>query len=300
MTPARVWRTSAVVVVAWLASVQGPSARSSAPISLNDVVRRVEAYVDSYGEQASIVVCTEHYEQHSQSSGSAAGARTLVSDFAIVRADTIRGWLGFRDVREVDSRKLADRDDRLAKVLMASEGRYDEARRLSDESARFNIGAIERNFNVPTTAFFFFTRENHGRFKFAARRVADDGTWEIGFKENSTPTLIRTPEGSSVRSSGTLWVQPDTGIVLRTVLTMEMISGRGNSIRRGTGQVDVTYRRVEDLKMWLPAAMDEQFEASQPLVLVRGGGGVPNAWDRVSGHAEYSEYRQFTTSVRIK
>ena len=35
----------------------------------------------------------------------------------------------------------------------------DEARRLSDESARFNIGPIVRNFNVPTAALFFFRPE---------------------------------------------------------------------------------------------------------------------------------------------
>ena len=196
-------------------------------------------------------------------------------------------------------RKLPDRDERLADVLMASEGRYDEARRLSDESARFNIGSIERNFNVPTTTLFFFIRDNHGRFKFAARRVMDDGTWEISFRETSTPTLIRTPDGSSVHVSGTLFVRPDTGIVVRTVLAMEMIAGRGATPRRGTGQVDVTYRRVEDLKMWLPASMDERFEASQQMPPGRNGS-VPAPWDRVSGHAEYSDYRQFTTSVRIK
>jgi hypothetical protein len=62
-----------------------------------------------------------------------------VSDFAIVRADAIHGWLGFRDVLEVDGRVVEDRQDRLARVLMASEGRYDEASRISDES-----GALQR------------------------------------------------------------------------------------------------------------------------------------------------------------
>ena len=39
-----------------------------APLSLKDVIRRVGAYVDSYGDRASIVVCTEKYEQHADGS----------------------------------------------------------------------------------------------------------------------------------------------------------------------------------------------------------------------------------------
>jgi hypothetical protein len=258
-------------------------------LSVKDVMKRAEGYVDSYGEKASIVVCTERYEQQARTSSSTETRRTLVSDFALVFADAIHGWLGFRDVLEIDGRRVGDREDRLAGVLMASQGRYDEARRLSDESARFNIGSIQRNFNVPTTTLFFFLPDNHDRFKFSARRVADDGTWEIAFKETRTPTLIRTPEGDSVHSSGTIWVRPDTGVIVRTLLQVDSVTGRTTTARRGHGQIDVSYKRVEALNMWLPAAMEEEFEASRQAM-----------WDRVTGHAEYSNYREFTTAVRIK
>jgi hypothetical protein len=259
-------------------------------LSLKDVMKRVEHYVAGYGEQASIVVCTERYDQQAQGSGMGPdGARTLVSDFALVYAGAIRGWLGFRDVLEVDGHRVSDREDRLARVLMGSEGRFDEARRVSDESARYNIGAILRTFNVPTAALFFFTPDNHDRFKFTARTVAPDGTWEIAFKETDRPTLIRTPDGYSVPSSGTIWVDPQTGTIVRTRLQIETLAGRGDRAQHGQGHIDVVYRRVEALNMWLPASMDEFFEVS-----------LKQVFDRVSGHAEYSNYRQFTTSVRIK
>jgi hypothetical protein len=259
-------------------------------LSVKDVVKRVERYVAGYGEQASIVVCTERYQQTALGSGTTADAsRTLVSDFALVYAGAIRGWLGFRDVLDVDGRQVTDRDDRLARVLMGSQGRFDEARRLSDESARYNIGAIERNFNVPTAALFFFTPDNHDRFKFTARAVAADGTWEIAFRETDRPTLIRTPDGMPVPSSGTIWVEPQAGTIVRTRLQVETIGGHGAHGQRGEGHVDVVYRHVDELNMWLPAAMEEQFEVSRGPV-----------FDRVLGHAEYSNYRRFTTSVRIK
>lgn len=263
---------------------------AQASLSVKDVMKRVEGYVASYGEKASVVVCSERYEQRAFGAGASGEAtRTLLSDFAIVRADAIRGWLGFRDVIEVDGRRVGDRDDRLASVLMASQGRFDEARRLSDEGARFNIGAIERNFNVPTSALFSFTPDNHDRFKFAARAVVNDGLWEIAFRETRTPTLIRTPEGRAVYSSGTICVRPDSGTIVRTMLELEMTEARGRAAQHGRGFVAVDYRPIETLGMWLPATMDESFE-------VRREGAV----DRVSGHAEYSNCRQFMTAVRIK
>lgn len=254
-------------------------------------MRRVGAYVDAYGQRASIVVATEHYTQQSRSMtiGYEPTMRRILADFAIVKVDTLRGWQGFRDVVEVDGERLPDRDDRLVRLLTESGGRYDEARRLSDESARFNIGAIQRNFNVPTTALFFFTPDNLDRFEFSAKSVDRSGLWEIAFRETSRPTLIRTPAGHSVPSGGMLWVNPSDGTVTRTQLEVEGFAMSGPRRSRGRGRVDVTYQRVAELDMWLPAAMDESFEAT------RG-----DTRDSISGRALYSNYRQFTTMVRIK
>jgi hypothetical protein len=259
------------------------------PLSLKDVMRSGGAYVDEYGDKASIVVCTERYEQHAQASAAGIESRTLVSDFALVYADAIHGWLGFRDVLEVDGRPVADREDRLARVLMGAEGRFDEARRLSGESARYNVGNVQRNFNVPTAALFFFLSENHDLFKFAARRVLGDGTWEVAFKETGRPTFIHTPNGDPVSTSGTIWCHPSDGVVVRTLLQVETEMRRLNAPQEGRGHIDVSFRLVEALGMWLPATMDEAFEAR------RG-----SSWDQVTGHAEYSNYRRFETSGRIK
>jgi hypothetical protein len=267
-----------------------PHAVQPAP-SVKDVMRRVAAYVDAYGAKASIVVATERYTQRSRSMtiGYEPSMRRILADFAIVRVDTLRGWQGFRDVVEVDGVGVGDRDDRLVRLLRESGGRYDEARRLSDESARFNIGRIQRNFNVPTTALFFFSADNLDRFKFSAKKVDTSGLWEIAFRETSRPTLIRTPAGNSVQSTGLLWVNPSDGTVVRTLLEFEGFVASGPRRSHGTGRVDVTYARVADLDMWLPASMDEEFEA------VRG-----NTRDNIWGQALYSNYRQFTTLVRIK
>ena len=279
------------VLPAILICLAGSSFFNQRPPSVNDVMRRVAAYVDAYGERASIVVATERYTQRSRRVSGMPEQRQLVADFAIVKVAGTRGWQGFRDVIEVDGSPLADREGRLVRILTQPGPAYDEARRLLDESARFNIGPITRDFNVPTTTLFFFTTDNLERFKFNAVKADAAGIWEIAFRETARPTLIRTRAGRPVVSSGTLWVNAADGTVVRTRLQVEGF-GRTESVSkrpRGSGSVDVTYQRVPALEMWLPASMDEDFE-------IREFEDV----DSISGRALYSDYRQFTTSVRIK
>lgn len=289
-------------VAALLLTFAAPVRTGQRTPSVNDVMHRVAAYVDAYGEKASIVVATEHYTQQARSSYGPTGPamrrvptspgrlimRRIVADFAIVKVETLRGWQGFRDVVEVDGHRVTDRDDRLVRILIEGGDHYDEARRLSDESSRFNIGTIVRNFNVPTTALFFFRNADLDRFRFAAKGVHSDGTWEIAFREISRPTMIRTPAGKSIPCEGMLWVNPADGTVVRTLLK---VSGFGvaPTRTRASGRVDVTYHNVPNLEMWLPASMDEDFDAST-------GDDV----DTISGRALYSNYRQFQTTVRIK
>ena len=254
-------------------------------LSLRDVVRRVGAYVDAYGDRASIVVTTEKYSQSEvDDRRHQSRRRELVSDLAIVQTNG-RRWVGFRDVLEVDGKVLEDRRDRLVELLKS--GTLDEARRVSEESARFNVGPVLRDFNVPTSALFFFTSENLDRFKFKSKDAG--AVWSIDFQETSTPTLIREPNGKSIRSQGTIWTEPD-GAVVRTQLVLHLVDLK---IPSGpvavTVNVDVSYTHVATLDMWLPAVMTESYESHE-------GRDV----DRVTTRADYSNYRTFQTSVRIK
>ena len=273
-----------------IAMMTGPRLAADEP-RLKDVVRRLGAYVQGYGEKASIIVATERYTQRVTGDPSQAAERVTVADFAIVRAAGLGGWVGFRDVVEVDGTQLSDREERLIQVLTAASGRMDEAQRLSNESARFNIGPIQRNFNVPTAGLFFFRAENLDRFKFTRKSVQPDGTWEIGFRETSRPTLVRSPSGVSLPADGSIWVDGQSGTVTRTRIHMPIVVAptRDGPARSGSAEIDVTYRRVPALDMWLPEAMSESYEGSGGLGPVR-----------TIAEARYTNYRQFQTTVRIK
>jgi hypothetical protein len=258
----------------------------SAQPSTRDVVRRMAAYVDAYGDKASAVVATERYSQREVNDAAGSNERDLVSDFAIVRTEE-RRWVGFRDVLEADGKRIEDRENRLMDLLTS--GGFDEARRLTQESARFNVGPVVRDFNVPTAALFFFTSENLDRFKFKTKGTGGAGVWAIDFQETHTPTLVRTPEGDSIRATGTVWVNEADGAIVRTLLDLHVINRKLPDAVALTVNVDVKYQRVAALDMWLPAVMTETYDSKERSVT-----------DRVATRADYSNYRTFQTSGRIK
>lgn len=340
-------RPAAATLVALIAATSFPEGRGedlawaqkSEP-TLEQVLARVGAYVASYGEKAAVVVATEKYTQlvtvstngaEGMAVGGMARPRDLEAEFAIVRAGD--GWTGLRDVVKFDGRPVQDRHDRLVSLLTDTSGDVSELTRIAAENARFNIGPISRNFNVPTAALFFFTPKDLGRFTFARKgtpKVDGTPTWEITFKETQRPTLIRTRGGTDVPIEGALWVKPDDGVVVKTLLRMrnfvdqevsrieggpqevkrrpnnpasnnggrEGLSGdttlpdSGKASLESEASMEVTYRKPAELDVWFPAEMQELY--SGPII-ANNKAVMAGARTR----AKYSNFRQFGTSIKI-
>ena len=187
--------------------------------NVEELVQRASQWVTSYAEELSLVIGVEHYAQYmGEEAFSRAYGRQLVSEFALVR---VKGdWLGFRDVYEVDGKPVGDRQDRLKKLFLeAPDAAVTQGRKISDESARYNLGAIQRNFNVPTMALFFLQSTNVARFKFRkdGEEVIDGHrVWKVRYQETRTPTIIRTSSGKDMPLTGTYWIDATAGQVLRT------------------------------------------------------------------------------------
>lgn len=191
--------------------------------ALDEVVRKMAAYVEAYGPQTSAVVGVEKYTQNVTIEDKNLRPRSLLAEFAIVKAAGAGGWTGYRDVVEVDGREVTDRRDRLVSLLTGPPGREAELRRIADESARFNVGPIIRNFNVPTTALFFMQPSLVDRFTFrrkGTKKIDGATTWELDFKETQEPTLVVKRDGTNVPCEGTVWVVPEDGTVVRTRLKL--------------------------------------------------------------------------------
>jgi hypothetical protein len=209
------------------------------------------------------------------------------------------GWSGFRDVIEVDGRRIGDRKNRLQTLFRNGSPDPAEARRIADESARFNLGPVRRNFNDPTAALFFLMPSLLPRFAFTRKgesSVNGVNVWEVEFKEKSRPTLIRTRDGRDVPSEGTIWVVPSDGTVVRTQLAISGFYGRSGS------KIEVTYARDDRLGLWLPETMKERHEADI-VEAGRSAYGAAIASARttvVVGTATYSDFKRFETSATIK
>jgi hypothetical protein len=269
-----------------------------------EVMRQVGEYVERYGGEASLLVGVEHYTQEvsvakvmatpgrarindvtitgvAQVKGD---KRRLVSEFALVsNASASGGWLGYRDVMEVNGKAVADRHDRLQRLFQSDTPDLEAARGIADESARYNIGPVSRNFNVPTATLFFFHPGNLSRFEFRRKgveRIEGVDTVVVEFRETRNPTLIMNAAGKDVPASGTLWVNPADGAVVRTRIELDGFHGAGSH-----AEIAVTYQKDAALGMWVPSRMEEKYTG--------GAAGATTV-------ATYKDFKRFQTSAKIK
>jgi len=264
-----------------------PEAPSAREAELQLAMARLVEYVEAYERQYSGLVAEEEYRQ------SARGKNTrLRSDYLLVKPDKATEWVSFRDVYEVDGIVVRDRDDRLRRLFLEPGVHVgDQLQAIRDESARHNVGIVERNINVPLFLLRFLQPENRPRFKFrlaGKRRVAGVEAWRIEFEEQVFPTIITDIQGRDVDAKGWFLVDEVTGAIVETVLRIEE--------NGSTGEIVVSFRHDPALGMWVPAEMRETYRTMTQRSLA----GVPRLEPIVEGTALYSKYRRFQVKVEEK
>ena len=242
------------------------------------VLARAGAHVARYARLLPHLVAEETTVQRLRPKrGHADGPRTrrLVADFGWVRLDGLDEPLGLREVHSVDWEPVTP----VALAHRLREGRGaspDEARALLNAAARFNLAPGSRNCNIPTFVFFFLLPEWQPRFDWKRESPRAAEVWEISFRERERPTVIRTESRKPVFSRGRVWIERDTGRVVRTRLDVRF--------DRNTYRLETRFAPVEPLGLTLPAEMTETFGADTFVV---------------EGRATYDNYRRFTTDVRV-
>ncbi len=89
-------------------------------IRLDDVVARLNNYLQGYEERLANVVAEEAYSQWVDQGPGTQRSRTsrmLRSDFALTLTSERNRWVGYRDTFEVDGVPVRDRDERLERLL---------------------------------------------------------------------------------------------------------------------------------------------------------------------------------------
>jgi hypothetical protein len=223
--------------------------------------------------------------------------RRLRSDVVVVNAEAF-GWIGFRDVFEVDGKPVRDRLDRFQRLFgqPLTQSVIDQARVIANEGARFNLGSVGRNLNYPTMALMFLRQTHQSRSAFSregSARVGNVVTWLLDFHEVERPTLIGSP-GYEVTTSGRFWVEPDSGRVRRSRITVD--------VGRATCTYEVSYGPWPGRNVLVPVSMEETVAVRGDDRLERGlrTAGDPRPAEMIRGQARYSNFRQFKGTARIK
>lgn len=269
---------AAVVAAVVCASVlslraQQPDLDNSVPA----LVSRLGKYVDQYEQDLAAVVSEEVYLQQTTTlNGMFGEKRELKSDFLLSKAGDM-GWVAFRDVFEVDGKKVRDRSDRLVNLFLKPTGdSKEQVRQIVNESSRLNVGWVNRNINVPTMVLQFAKSAEQYRSEFKrgdTSEVEGIEAREIRFQEKKLPRVIGTRDGAAAQ--GRFWIEEATGRVVKTEL--RIATGNTNAT------IGVVYRFQPKLKLWLPMLMNERYATPRQPV--------------ITGRAIYQNFRQFNVLV---
>ena len=290
----------------------GGSTQAEDP-ALSEILKKVGQYVAGYGDKTFGIVGVEKSSQRVLLEGvESVTPRRLVAEFALVR--TRAGWIGLRDVVEINGKAVEGRKNRFERLLLEMTVSESELLRIANESARFSIGPINRDLNVPTATMFFFKPENIARFTFSrkgTKKIDGTDTIELEFKETQRPTLVMRRAGAPVPMEGSLWVVPADGTVVQTRLRLKnfadalampaqddapLTGTRTPSVGGGAyaqdldtfADVQVTYKKVTEMGLWLPSEMTEQYQG--PISGLRS-----QSAGRATTNARYSEFKTFAT-----
>jgi hypothetical protein len=234
-------------------------------------------YVMNYEQQFALLVSEEHYVQELQRppnpgdnlsrtnpgggmrAGGALSIQTIKSDFLLVQLGMDgEGWMPFRDAFEVKGKKLRNRDERLLKLFLGSDkDAFEKATRFNEASVKHHLGNVARTINIPTLGMMLLHPRVNERFEFTdggEEAITGRVLRKAIYREAARPTLIKTTRGRDLALTGTIWIDPFTGAVVKSEM-----NAADPAVRC---QVVVTFRRDEALEMWVPDKMEEYYKAA--------------------------------------
>src|SRR4051812_17091040 len=264
-----------------------PALRAAAqtPEPLDAILDLAGDYVAAYEKNFVGIVAEETYRQEVRGIGGtdprgfaveARGVRRdLKSDMLLVRAAAGDRWIQFRDVFEVDGKPVRDRAERLAKLfLQPSASTQQQVDDIAAASARYNIGGVNRNVNLPVLALTVLEPQNRAWFSFNGNRKGSS-QFDLEYREERSGTLIRTAGDQSMPSHGRFTIDVATGQVLSSELIAESESLRA--------QIDVVYAADPAMGILVPREMREKYAT-------KGG-------SHIEGRATYANFRRYQVKV---
>jgi hypothetical protein len=255
----------------------------------DEVLAREAAYLREFVQRFSGVVAEERYVQDSKIVPRARTRGTVVrsqlftrhvelmSELLLVKVKESGEWHVFRDVFDVNGEPVRDRDERLTTLFLnPGTSVIEEAKAISLEGARYNLGGAERTINNPLLVLAFLQATYQPRFRFSLNtsdKEAGPGIWVLEYKEQTRPTLIR--EGNSdVAAKGRIWIEGESGRVVKTELAVSELDN-----------IVTSFRFDERFHIAVPHEMREEFWTDTESIV---------------GVASYGRFRRFDVTTEEK
>lgn len=278
------------IFVVLLFTLPGLSRQNST--ELDAVLQRAINYVAQYEEQLGNLIGNEEYVQNARwltvngrgfpQVGKREQRRTS-SDFLIIQVGP--EWQALRKINRVDGFRQKETEPAFEEAFDNSPRA--NAKRLLDmkaESTKINLGDVQRDINLPTFALKVLRKSEAGRFSFqraGTSRIEGIQTWEIRFQEQTGRSLVVGGKGEILYSNGTLWIEPESGRVLKTEFKVE--NPYAAALIKGSSVV--TYAMGKKVQMLVPVLMVELYETQ---------------YHSIDGRADYSNFRPFEVDVKFE
>ena len=283
---------SSGVLAAALVAVVASSQQPQNSHELISALQRATEYVTQYEAELGNLIGNEEYVQNAAwlaptGRGNPMVAKRLQrrvsSDFLIIQVGP--EWAALRKANRVDGSKVKETETEPAfedAFDNSPEANQKRLLAMKAESIRYNIGDIIRDTNLPTVALKVLRESEVSRFVFeraGSSKIEGIQAWVVRFREQASPTLVIGGKGEFLYSNGTLWIEPETGRVLRT----EFIVENRYAPARVKARIVVT-SEGKNIKLLLPSLMDEHYESE---------------FNTVDCKAYYSNFRPFEVEVKF-
>jgi hypothetical protein len=264
------------------ATVAVTAQRAEPDVSTRSVVGAAAAYVRDYQAQLRFVVADETYIQEAVRMPGGRQRREMTGELFLAYIPGDTEWIAVHDVAFVDGAPVTDRE---ALRTLLQQGEVSRVAQLvANRNAAFNIGTIRRNFNEPTLPLLLLGPKRVNGVDFDRRKVerlGDTARVTLAFTDRGRPTLIRTPRGGQIRSTGELVIDAASGRVERTALRIDH-----DNIEAGQSTV---YTLDDKINLWVPSVFREQYLGQDKGVK-----------EMIVCEARYTNYRRFEVTGRIK
>jgi hypothetical protein len=236
----------------------------------DELIDKATLYVAQFVDQFSNVVAEETLVQETTIPRR---KRTMKSDYLLVRYPGDTQWQSFRDVAEVDGKPVRDQQERLTKLFLEpSSNALRRARELQQAGSRYNLLDIG-SLNSPLLVIAFLQEGYRERFRFnlaGLDKKLGPTVRTVRFQEWKIPSLIKGNGNQDILTNGLLWIEEDTGRVVKTEL----------KIGRGAAAITVTtlYKFDDELGINVPVEMRDWY---------------PDGSGEIRGVATYGRFRRF-------